>query len=643
MQTTLLPQRLDAQFAATEASAESRTVPMVFYSGATVLQFNWESGIHELTLSMEDGAVDLSSMNSGRAPFTLGHADPNNPLATLGVIDNARVEKGKARADVRFSKRPDVDPIFADVIDRILQNVSVGAKLKKIKEVTQKGAKMRSFIATKWAPFAVALVGVGADPNAHFAAAEVSEECEIEFADRATGPKENVMDSVLNPTVPGAGAQPVINEAQLKQAIAQSQQDERSRAAAIRKMVITGKLDAALADTHIAAGTTVEAFREVAFEALAARSEQNPTQTHRAEITRDEAVTFRDGMVQALLDRGGVETLKDGSVGVEFRGTVQLGLMRMAEEAVRRMGKNPDRMNKMDIARFGLHSTSDLPYILQTAAAVTLATGYAQAPATWQKIAARRTATDFNTQRDVALGMTANMPQVGENGEYKYAKLTDSENTWAILRYGNIIGINREVIINDRLGVITDVPRRMGLKAGIKQANLVWAVLTANAALADGVALFHATHANLTASGTAISVDSLGVGVKTMGVQTDQSSDYIEIEPRYLLVPKAKEQLAKQYTSVNYQPTANSGVNPYAGTMEVIANPRLDADSATAWYLVADPNLAPVLIYGYLDGNEGVRLDSEPDFDTDGLKLKVAMEFGAGAIDYRGIYKNVGA
>jgi hypothetical protein len=161
--------------------------------------------------------------------------------------------------------------------------------------------------------------------------------------------------------------------------------------------------------------------------------------------------------------------------------------------------------------------------------------------------------------------------------------------------------------------------------------------------MADSVALFHASHGNLTGTGTAISVDSLGVGFKTMNVQTDPSGDYIELMPKYLVVPAAKSQLAKQYTSTAYNPTANSAVNPYAEALTPIVQPRLDANSTIAWYLFADPALAPVLIYAYLDGNEGIRLDSEIDFESDGLALKVAMDFGVGVVDYRGAYKNAGA
>ena len=101
--TIRLPaQHLSAQFALAGANSENRTVPLVFYSGSPVLQFSFEHGLHNLQLSMDPKHVNLGRLNSGTAPFTMGHADNNNPAATIGVITNARIETGQAKANARF-------------------------------------------------------------------------------------------------------------------------------------------------------------------------------------------------------------------------------------------------------------------------------------------------------------------------------------------------------------------------------------------------------------------------------------------------------------------------------------------------------------------------------------------------------------
>ena len=55
-------------------------------------------------------------------------------------------------------------------------------------------------------------------------------------------------------------------------------------------------------------------------------------------------------------------------------------------------------------------------------------------------------------------------------------------------------------------------------------------------------------------------------------------------------MPAALETVAQQYTvQTNIIVTQQSNVNPIGPTLTVIPEPRLDANSATAWYLSADP------------------------------------------------------
>jgi len=50
-----------------------------------------------------------------------------------------------------------------------------------------------------------------------------------------------------------------------------------------------------------------------------------------------------------------------------------------------------------------------------------------------------------------------------------------------------------------------------------------------------------------------------------------------------------------------------------------------------------------VLIYGYLEGQEGPYTESRQGFDVDGTELKIRHDFGAAAVDYRGAAKQTGA
>jgi hypothetical protein len=74
-----------------------------------------------------------------------------------------------------------------------------------------------------------------------------------------------------------------------------------------------------------------------------------------------------------------------------------------------------------------------------------------------------------------------------------------------------------------------------------------------------------------------------------------------------------------------------------------VVEPRLDAASATAWYLIADPAQVDTVEYCYLEGQQGVYIETKQGFEIDGVEIKARMDFGAAAIDYRGLQKSAGA
>ncbi len=85
-------------------------------------------------------------------------------------------------------------------------------------------------------------------------------------------------------------------------------------------------------------------------------------------------------------------------------------------------------------------------------------------------------------------------------------------------------------------------------------------------------------------------------------------------------------------------PAAN--VNPYAN-LAVVVDPRLDAKSATRWYLIGGG--FDGLWVSYLEGSTGPQIDTKAGFEIDGVQLRVRLDFGAAFIDHRGWYSNAGA
>ena len=90
-------------------------------------------------------------------------------------------------------------------------------------------------------------------------------------------------------------------------------------------------------------------------------------------------------------------------------------------------------------------------------------------------------------------------------------------------------------------------------------------------------------------------------------------------------------------------PAATGAANPYRSVYEIITEPLLDAASTTAFFLFAEPARVDTIHYGYLEGESGPVITSDTDFDTDGVKIKCMHNFGAKAIDFRGMAKSAGA
>ena len=73
---------------------------------------------------------------------------------------------------------------------------------------------------------------------------------------------------------------------------------------------------------------------------------------------------------------------------------------------------------------------------------------------------------------------------------------------------------------------------------------------------------------------------------------------------------------------------------------DIVDTPRL---SGTRRYLFADAMEAPVLEVAFLDGSQTPYLEVQNGFDVDGARYKVRLDYGVGAVDYRGAVTNAGA
>ncbi len=631
----ILPQKLEATFAREGADGDNRTVSLIWYTGATVRRYGF-GGPFNLTFSMDPAHVRLGRLNSGSAPLLDSHRDMRLS-DVIGVIEKAWLEGTTGKAAVRFSKRDEVTPVWQDVQDGILKNASMGVAIHKLKEITGEQDQVKSFLAVDWEPEEVSIVPIGADPGAGFKATGEEQFFEIE-ALRATGPKEEKVEETIKQA--GDQARSEVDVGAEKQAAALA---ERTRILELDKIGRAARLDLKLIAEHVEKGTSIEDFRKLALDDLARRSEETPIRSATAVVTRDEADTRRAGIAASLLHRydPALFSLQD-DLGRDWVG---LTLLDLARECLEASGTRTRRMSRNDVAKLAL-TTSDFPSILADVANKTLRQAYEAYPRTFLTFSRRRTAADFKNINAVQLGESPSLQKVNEKGEFTYGSIAESKETYKLATYGRIVAITRQVIINDDLGAFTRIPAGFGVAAATLESDTVWGIVTSNPNMGDNVALFHATHSNLnTGAGTALGLTALGTGIAGMAKQKGLDGvTTLNVQARYLAVPVALQLTAFQLVATNLAPAQSANVVPeYIRALVPIAEPRLDAASTTAWYLFASPDQIDTIEYAYLEGQDGVYIETRQGFEVDGVEIKARLDFGAKAIDWRGMQKNAGA
>ncbi|WP_345849340.1 ClpP-like prohead protease/major capsid protein fusion protein, partial [Shewanella algae] len=323
-------------------------------------------------------------------------------------------------------------------------------------------------------------------------------------------------------------------------------------------------------------------------------------------------------------------------------GYTSYGLLELARASLTDRGISVAGYDKMGMVGLAFtHSSSDFGNILLDVSNKSVLMGWEQAEESFERIAYKGQLGDFKVARRIGLNEFGSLRQVREGAEYKHITTSDHGQSIALATYGEIFSITRQTIVNDDMDMLTRVPMMMGAAGKGTIGDLFWAVLTSNAKMGDGKALFHADHGNL-GSG-APSVEALSAGRKNMRLQKSGGRN-LNIRTEFVLCPVALEDTFNQIIkSTSVKGTdANSGVaNPVKDMAEVIGEPRLDDHSAVEWYLAAGQGRDTIEV-AYLDGIDKPYIEQLQGFNIDGIATKVRIDAGVAARDYRGLYKSSG-
>ncbi|WP_099827977.1 prohead protease/major capsid protein fusion protein [Oceaniglobus indicus] len=674
--------RRSAELAPNSADTDARTVEVIWSAGARVRRSTLFGEPYDEELSLDPTHVRLDRLNAG-APFLKVHeVDTLDAVIGSVVPGSARVENGRGIAQVRISERADVEPIWRDIQAGHIRAVSIGYQVHRF-EVSKPEAARELWRAVDWTPFEVSAVPVGADPAAGFRAQSDLATCvlhrrdvppintgAIPMTDKSSAPAAEAKDqpsdtnaaedtTMLEPKTPAPDPKVAANETRTQpkvqkpdtpvapdtEAVAtRAREGERDRVSTIYDLAGRLNLERSFAEDLVKRGTDIGEARRLILDQVAAKSEETRTfsQVSIPLGGRDEQITRRDAVANALLHRYSPTLFQLEDAARQYRG---MTLMELARESLGNVGVNTRGLSRDEVATRALHSTSDFPEILSAVTNKTLRQAYEAYPRTFMLFCRQVLATDFKAMHRVQLGEAPQLLEVGESGEFKRGTLGESKESYKVKTYGRVVAITRQTLINDDLDAFTRIPAMYGNSIAQLESDVVWGVITANPAMADGNALFHTTHKNLAGTGAALAVDAVGAARAALAKQTGlDKKTVLNVRPAFLIVPASLELKAEQMVAQNLVPAATANVVPQSiRTLAPISEPRLDAASETAWYLAASPNQIDTIEYAYLEGQQGAYIETRNGFDVDGVEIKCRLDFGAKAIDWRGLYKNPGA
>lgn len=293
-------------------------------------------------------------------------------------------------------------------------------------------------------------------------------------------------------------------------------------------------------------------------------------------------------------------------------------------------------------------SAIDIGGILSNVANKFLLEGFFSVERAWRSVTAVRNVSDFKTVTSYRLVGKDQYELVAPGGELKHGTLGEESYTNKADTYGLMLSIDRRDIINDDLGAITAVPRKLGRGSGLKINDVFWTTFLNNAPF------FTAGNNNyITGADTALSIDGLTKAEVTFMDQVDGDGKPIGVMPAVLLVPTALSAIGTQlFKSVELRDTTASTKypvsNPHQGKFRVevsryLGNAVYGGSSTKAWYLLADPSDLPVIEVAFLNGQESPTIETaEADFNKLGVQMRGYHDFGVNLQDPRGGVKSKG-
>lgn len=368
-------------------------------------------------------------------------------------------------------------------------------------------------------------------------------------------------------------------------------------------------------------------------------------------VERDEGDKFRDAAAEGLYQRAMGLVVSPTESRNEYRG---MSIRDLGIECLVRAGGDANALRRMNsdelytlLSRQFTNPSAAFPAIMDSAIKKSIVEAYNTVPTTWQDWCSIGTVTDFKATPDheYLLGGVGDFELVPQNGELKHSTPSTSLlPSRKIDTYGKQFSMSRQAFINDDIGFVAKTPAAYTAAAKKTIDKAVYKILCSNPVIFDGVSLFHNTHANLVSIGAAPEAAAIQEIILLAQEQTDPFGDPIYQIPRKLIVPVGHRFALKvAFGSTHVVGSGNNDINPlYDEAIDIIESPfinQLAANGAVPWFLTTDAKSIQV---DFLNGQQTPSIRRGEPMGQLGFVWDIWLDWGVTAVDFRGIYKNVG-
>lgn len=300
----------------------------------------------------------------------------------------------------------------------------------------------------------------------------------------------------------------------------------------------------------------------------------------------------------------------------------------------------------------------DFPNVLANTQHKLLLNAFRGVPSPYRSYAKIGNLVDFKTHDRSWLGEAEDLLPIADDGHYETTPMSDYKYQIQLATFGRTFTLSRKTVLNDDLDAFRSAPEKLGRAGARGVAKKCVEVLQGNPLAYDGSAIIRASNS---VNGT-LTADTTGIGklqsaIKKIADATDPSTgEKMGLVAKYLIVGTDLAEVAKWLLSSQNTigSTSSLETNPLldpalSGKLTLLVEPFLTLTNR--WYVTADPNVAPFVEVGFLNGktepevflkrSDAVRLAGggvdEFGYDYDDINYKVRYDYAVQPAMYQGI------